>query len=237
MKHKKSLWIVAGIVLLCLIGVLIWLLGFHLPKQREKEEQRQAVLAYRAAKTAAYIQENETYDDYEVDVAFLGDSLTDGYDVTHYYPQFLVVNRGIGGDTTFDLEDRLQISVYDLKPKVAVLLIGGNNPETMFDNYERILQGFQQNIPETKIVLVSEIAMSQEWGKKNHLAAFNNVKIKMLADKYGYAYVDLYTPLLNPDTNEMYDGYSVDGAHPTPAGYEIFTAHITPVLEDLLKKP
>lgn len=236
MKKKKALWIAVGIVSLCLIGVLVWLLGFHLPKQRERKAHWEAVLAYRAAKTATYIEENEKYDDYEVDVAFLGDSLTDGYDVVSYYPQFLVVNRGIGGDTTFDLEERLQVSVYDLKPKVVVLLIGANNPETMFDNYERILQGLQQNIPETKIVLVSEISMSQEWGKKNHLAAFNNVKIKMLADKYDYPYVDLYTPLLNPDTNEMFDGYSVDGAHPTPAGYEVFTAHITPVLEEILRK-
>lgn len=236
MKRKKLLWIIVGILLLCLIAGMVGLFGFYMPKQKEHKAHQAAVAQYRANKTAQYQQENEKYGDYEVDVAFLGDSLTDGYDVKKYYPQFLVVNRGIGGDTTFDLENRLQVSVYDLKPKVAVLLIGGNNPETMFDNYERILQGFQQNIPETKIVLVSLISMSQEWGKKNHLAAFNNVKIKMLADKYSYDYVDLYSPLLNPQTNEMYAGYSVDGAHQTPAGYEVFTAHITPVLERLLQE-
>ena len=74
-----------------------------------------------------YIEENATYEDYEVDIAFIGDSLTDGYDVKAYYPDFLVSNRGIGGDTTFDLEGRIQVSLYDLKPKVVVMLIGNSN--------------------------------------------------------------------------------------------------------------
>ena len=236
MKHKTALLIAAGISLVALISVLVWFFGFYKPDKEKQQAQQKLVAQYRADKMAKYQAENDKYGDYEVDVAFLGDSLTDGYDVENYYPQFLVVNRGIGGDTTFDLENRLQVSVYDLKPKVAVLLIGGNNPETMFENYEQILLGFQENIPDTKIVLVSLISMSQEWGKKNHLAAFNNVKIKMLAEKYGYDYVDLYSPLLNPRTDEMYEAYSTDGAHQTPEGYGVFTAQITPVLERLLQE-
>ena len=180
---------------------------------------------------AAYEAENEKYGDYEVDVAFLGDSLTDGYDVKKYYPQYLVSNRGIGGETTIGLEERMQVSLYDLKPKVAVMLIGANNMDTMFDNYESILLGFQENIPNTKIVLLSLTSMSGEWGKKNQLAAYNNVKIKMLAEKYGYEYVDLYSALLNLDSGEIYPEYTTDGGHLTREGYEVLTAKITPAIE------
>lgn len=67
-----------------------------------------------------------------MDVAFIGYSLTDRYDLEEYYPQYVTANRGINGDTTFDIEKRLQISLYNLKPKVAVMLIGVNNPDTMF---------------------------------------------------------------------------------------------------------
>ena len=143
-------------------------------------------LIYRANKIADYERENKKYDDYEIDVAFLGDSLTDKYDVKLYYPQYRVVNRGISGDTTAGIEDRLQVSLYDLKPKIAVMFIGANNMETMFNNYENILKGFQENAPETKIILLSLTSMSGEWGKKNQLAAYNNVKIKMLAKKYSF---------------------------------------------------
>ena len=137
---KKKLWITvtACVLAAVLITGCVLLFGVYLPKQREKRKWLEQVAAYRAAKIAQYERENAEYGDYEVEVAFLGDSLTDGYDVKAYYPQYLTVNRGIGGDTTFDLEGRLQTSVYDLKPQVATLLIGANNFATMLDNYERI---------------------------------------------------------------------------------------------------
>ena len=106
----------------------------------EDDDWAEQVAAYRAEKMATYEAENEQYADYEVDVAFLGDSLTDGYDVKRYYPQYLVSNRGIGGETTVGLEERMQVSLYDLKPKVAVMLIGANNMDEMMDNYEDLLR-------------------------------------------------------------------------------------------------
>ena len=157
----------------------------------ENEELLRQIEQYRAAKREAYAAENERYEDFEIDVAFLGDSLTDGYDLAAYYPDLLVSNRGIGGDTTFDLEGRMQVSLYDLKPKVAVMLIGANNMDAMFENYEALLRGFRENVPDTKIILLSLTSMGNEWGKNNQLAAYNNVKIKWLAEKYGYEYVDL----------------------------------------------
>ena len=198
------------------------------------DDLQEQILQYRAAKLAAYEEENAEYGDYEVDVAFLGDSLTDGYDVKLYYPDYLVSNRGIGGDTTIGLEERLEISVYDLKPKVAVMLIGANNMATMFDNYESILQGFEDNLPNTKIILLSLTSMSGEWGKKNQLAAYSNVKIKMLAEKYDYTYVDLYSALLNLESGEIYAEYTTDGGHLTSRGYEVLTEKITPAIEEAL---
>ena len=217
-------------VLSVLIGCLLALTAFCGCKNEDEEWNRQ-VQEYRNNKMATYQLENERYGDYEVDVAFLGDSLTDGYDVAAYYPQYLVSNRGIGGETTVGLEERMQVSLYDLKPKVAVMLIGANNMEEMFGNYERILQGFQENVPNTKIVLLSLTSMSGEWGKKNHLAAYNNVKIKMLAQKYSYEYVDLYSALLNLESGEIFPQYTTDGGHLTALGYQVLTAQITPAID------
>lgn len=233
MKKKLPIYISIFLVLALIAGAIVYF-GKIRPDQAKKRELAEAVAQYRANKLAQYQQENETYADYQVDVAFLGDSLTDGYDLSHYYPQFLVVNRGIGGDTTFDLENRLQVSVYDLKPKVAVMLIGANNLDTMMDNYERILQGLQENLPDTQIVLLSLTNMGQEWGKGNQLAAYNNTRIKKLAETYGFPFVDLYTPLMDVTTGQIRPEYTTDGGHLTAQGYEVLTAAITPVLESLL---
>lgn len=200
----------------------------------ENEELLKQIEEYRAAKRAAYAAENERYEDYEVDVAFLGDSLTDGYDLATYYPDLLVSNRGIGGDTTYDLEGRMEVSLYDLKPKVAVMLIGANNMDAMFENYEALLRGFEENVPRTKIILLSLTSMGDEWGKKNQLAAYNNVKIKLLAEKYGYEYVDLYSALFNLESSEIHPEYTTDGGHLTPLGYEVLTAAIRPAIDKQL---
>ena len=147
MKRKLCIAAAVALVLALTVGAVLYFAVIR-PRniQRQKQQEHlEAVLRYREEKTRRYQTENEAYADYQVDVAFLGDSLTDGYDLERYYPQFLVCNRGIGGDTTFDLEARLQVSVYDLKPKVAVVLIGANNLSTMFQNYEAILTGLQEN--------------------------------------------------------------------------------------------
>lgn len=234
---KKRYLIPLCALVLALITLAIVYFAVLLPKKREEEKMQEAIRAYREAKIEQYERENAAYDDYEVDVAFIGDSLTDGYDLATYYPQYVTANRGIGGDTTFGLEERLQVSLYDLKPKVVVMLIGANNMDSMFENYESILKSLKENLSESKIVLLSLTAMGGEhWGRKNQLAAYNNVSIKLLAEKYGYAYVDLFSALYDVSIGEVYEGYTIDGGHFTHEGYEVVTAQITPVLEEVLGK-
>jgi lysophospholipase L1-like esterase len=237
LSFKKRFWIPLCALLLATLALAILYFAKILPEKREEEKLQEAVRAYRAAKLEQYERENAAYDDYDVDVAFIGDSLTDGYDLAKYYPQYVTANRGIGGDTTFGLEERLQVSLYDLKPKVVVMLIGANNMDSMFQNYESILQSLQENLPESKIVLLSLTAMGGEhWGRKNQLAAYNNVSIKLLAQKYNFTFVDLYSALYDVSIGEVYEGYTIDGGHFTHEGYTVVTAQITPVLKELLGK-
>ena len=235
-KTKKRV-----LALLCPVLALLLVLGAGLiVYKRLSEGQRRGAYErifreHYNARVALFREENAQFEKGEVEVVFLGDSLTEGYDLATHYPQYVTVNRGIGGDTTHGVEERLQVSVYDLEPQAVVMLIGANNMNTMMDNYERILIGLRDNLPNTKIILVSLTSMSGEWGKKNELAKKNNVKIRALADRYGFAYVDLFNALLDPETNEIRAEYTTDGGHQTPLGYEVFTTTITPILEEALK--
>ena len=234
MKKKHIIIGICIFIVLCL-GIALYF--YVLQPALAKLEWEKTVAQYREAKYAQYREENALFEDYAVEVAFLGDSLTDGYDLAKYYPQYITANRGIGGDTTFDLEKRLQLSAYDLKPQVAVLLIGANNFDTMLQNYEKILIGLKTNLPETKVVVLSLTAMGGDlWGPNNQKAAYNNVSIKLLAEKYGFTFVDLFTPLYDVTTGEVYEGYTTDGGHFTHEGYVVLTSLITPVLQDILGK-
>ncbi len=234
-NRSKLLIITAAVSSIFVIAFAVWYLGFRLPEKRETEERDRLVREYYENKLSLYREENDAYADASVDVAFLGDSLTDGYNLAEYYPQYLTVNRGIGGETTHGLESRMQVTLYDLKPKVAVMLIGGNNLNTMFENYENMLADFQERVPDTKIILCSLTAMGGSWKHKNQIAAYNNVIIKKLAAKYGYSFVDLYTPLFDLTASEIYADYTTDGVHLTPRGYEVLTEAITPAIDAILK--
>ena len=215
-RNKIFLTLILGALAMAILAGAVLYFAWLRPRQQRQVQRERELQEYRDAKREQYRADNERYAD---------------------YPQYITANRGIGGDTTFDLEGRLEVSVYALKPKVAVMLIGANNMDTMFDNYEDILKGLQKNLPDTKIVLLSLTAMGGEhWGRKNQLAAYNNVTIKLLAEKYGFTFVDLYTPLYDVSIREVYEGYTTDGGHFTHQGYTVLTEQITPVLETLLGK-
>ena len=235
MKKKKIILILAAILAVSFVASAVYIFAFYLPDRREEEERERLVKEYYENKYAVYESENAAFSDFEVDVAFLGDSLTDGYDLKRYYPNYTVANRGIGGETSHGLEKRLKLSLYDLKPKVAVILIGGNNLTSMLENYERMLIDIQENAPDTKIILCSLTSMGGRFKEKNEIAAYNNVVIKKLAEKYGFDFVDLYYPLFDESTGEIKAEYTLDGAHLTDEGYRVITDTIKPTLDAILE--
>lgn len=232
---KKKILIAFG-ALVALVGavVSVWFFGSYLPEKKKRDDWSKWIEAYYENKLNKYEQENALYEDFEVDVAFLGDSITDGYDLGFYYPEYTVLNRGIGGDTTHGLLDRIEISLYNLKPKVAVMLIGVNNIDTMLQDYEALIEGMKLNTPKTKIVLCSLTPMGADHSYRNKTAAYNNVIIKKLAEKHGCEFVDTYSPLFDIQTCEIYADYTSDGLHLSPKGYSVMTEAIKPVLEKLL---
>lgn len=235
-KKKILVVILISVLLIAILVSALFLFLKIIPENQKRQELKRAAEEYYSNKLELYGKENKIYSPFEVDIAFIGDSLTDGYDVEKYYPEFKVENRGIGGETTHGLLARLDVSVYQLKPKVIVMLIGANNFKTMFEDYEDIIIGIKENLPDTKLVICSLTSMGGEWGKNNQLAAFNNVKIKAYAEKHGCPFVDLYTPLLNMETNEIFEHYTTDGGHLTAEGYEVLTSAIKPVVTEILSK-
>ena len=211
-------------------GIYYWNIQ---PKQDRSNELKHMFQDYYLQKLNSFNDENKTLQD--VDVCCLGDSLTDGYDLNQYYPQFKMVNRGIGGDTTHGLKARLKVSAYDAHPRVVTMLIGANNFKTMLDDYEQIVVDLRTNLPNSSLVLLSLTSMTKEWGRNNEIAKKNNIEIKKYAEKYSCTYVDLFNPLLDSNTNELKEEYTTDGGHLTPLGYQVVTSVITPVLTELLK--
>ena len=91
--------------------------------------------------------DSQNIKDFNCDIDFVGDSITEGYDVKSFYKEYKVANRGISGDTTDMLLTRMDVSAFDLQPIVISLMIGTNNLDTCMNNYDAILQGFHEYLP------------------------------------------------------------------------------------------
>ena len=234
MRKLILISIVAGLVVVT-GGSTFLITYFSLKKKHEAEKQKYAKWLFEthyADRVSLFKEENKHLSN--VDISFVGDSLTEGYDVKTFYPTYNVVNRGIGGDTTFGVENRLDSSVYDVNPKIVSLLIGANNFDTMLENYENIVTKIRINLPSTKLVLCSLTSMTGDWGRNNQKAKNNNIEIKKIAERNGCTFVDLYSPLLDPETNQLKEEYSLDGGHLKSAGYQVVTNTLMPIFQSLL---
>ena len=232
--NKKTL---SYIIITASAVALILLLIFVVPSFNTNEDLFKQHFDF---KVAQFESENPNLQN--VDVAFIGDSLTEGYDLNKYYADKVVVNRGIGGDRTSGVIDRLKVSLYDINPKVIVLLIGGNNilaghqTQDIVDDIETILSNIKQNLPQSEVVIQSLYPMGLVFNVNNSTVKQLNVSIKTLAENFSCTYVDMFTPLVDSNTGDYKSEYTSDGLHLTESGYNKVTETLLPIIENLLNK-
>lgn len=196
---------------------------------------------YYDQKVAAYNVENANYS--RGQIVFIGDSITDLYHLNDYYNDLPLAtyNRGIGGDTTQGVINRLKVSLYDIAPSEIVLMIGindlngGLSSETIVNNYRTIIDGIKTNLPDAKLFTmgIAPLAISFNYGdilaKNNQIIAINS-EIKALSEAKGYTHVNLYDALKRDDENALKEEYTIDGIHLSDAGFAVWTSQVKPLL-------
>ncbi len=137
----------------------------------EKKETKNTAVepVFHAGTTAKHERINERAKQGDVDLLFIGDSITDnwagpGKQVWEkYYGNRKAMNAGIGGDRTQHVLWRLDHGNVDgISPKLAIIMIGTNNSngndntaEEIADGIKAIVKELRDKLPETKILLLS----------------------------------------------------------------------------------
>jgi lysophospholipase L1-like esterase len=168
-----------------------------------------------------------------VDVVFMGDSITEGWQAKHpaYFANTNHVCRGISGQTTPQMVLRMMADVMHLKPKAVHIMAGtndiaGNTGAATMATVEGNIQSMADlaRAHGIKVILASiPPAAAFPWspGKQPvpQITALN-AWLKSYAAKNGFTYVDYHSAMAGPDGG-MKPGLSSDGVHPTPAGYAV----------------
>ena len=234
----KNAILITSVVLLAIAVVVLSILL----SVKKKADDRATLNEYYSMKTYSFGIQYANLS--KGQIVFIGDSITDLYPLDDYYADLdkAVYNRGISGDTTQGVLDRLKISLYDVAPQIVVLMIGvndingGKTNEYIADNYGKILSDIKTNLPSSEVFCVSVLPMNTTVGlsaedvkARNEQISSLNERITALAVDRGYAFVDLNAAVRNGD-GTLIVNYSDDGLHLNANGFAVWTATIKPLL-------
>lgn len=187
-----------------------------------------------------------------VDIVFIGDSITEGWNVRQAFANFgNVVNRGISGDVIDIIEKRFAADVLQLKPRAAVIHGGVNNTfpffeteeaalpaaieeatETFVRSYEAMFKACRQAGQRVIACTITPLAEQPSPGAaaRKQAAARMNGELLRLCGRYGVPCADYHTPLAEFDGLTAQPCLTYDGLHPNDSGYARMDRVIRPIL-------
>lgn len=179
------------------------------------------------------------YNNAEIDYLFIGDSITQYWELDAYFKtDKILINRGIGGDRSEFLLRRFDADCVQLKPKNVIVLIGTNDifsceddlwwrtkgadMETVLERYKSNIKGIIEKCDKNNInlylcsIIPSTIAPPFDREKRWALTDKMNEFLKST----GKPYINYFDALTEDGKNIIYD-CSPDGIHANAKGYEI----------------
>jgi lysophospholipase L1-like esterase len=192
------------------------------------DSQNEALLAYGAP----------------VDAVFIGDSITDMWALDMFFRgrSGWVINRGVAGDRTPFVRRRFEADVVQLRPRLAVVLIGINNTWDMdvwWDHTQaRPPEAIEEEIVADSTTMIrlatgagialalcsilpTAISFNGNTPMRNRLVVSTNRRLEQVARSGGAIYIDYHQQLVDQDGLSLRPELADDGLHPHVLGYEM----------------
>jgi lysophospholipase L1-like esterase len=241
-----NLWMILSIVLILVLIGLIALIPYFLRLARKQAED--AFLKFLLQNGFIHrVEDFKRLNQHVIPggIVFVGDSITQEFQIHEFFPNQVMYNRGIGGDTTQGLLTRLEESVYGLKPKVVVLQMGTNDfpvlklsPDQSIKNFHLIIEQILTVQPTIKVVLVSIYPIHEPTLNFNRKIEDyrTNARLRVintgLKEIPGVQFVNVFDLLLDAQ-GQLNMNFSRDGLHLNAKGYEVVAAAIAPVINPI----
>ena len=174
------------------------------------------------------------------DIFFVGNSITDGGEWGELFDNPYVKNRGISGDTTYGVYDRIS-TLLKGKPAQIFLMIGinnvpqGENAEVITQGVRRIVSKIKKESPDTEILIQSVLPVNPDLDMfHGHTSKWKmipeiNSSLKKMASEENLKYIDLFEKFVN-DEGKMNVKYTNDGLHLLGEGYMLWKSIVEPYI-------
>lgn len=191
-------------------------------------------------------------------VLFTGSSLMEQFPVNELLMSeqmdVIIYNRGVGGFTTDDMLQNLDVQLFDTEPSKIFINIGTNDISYsgapfedvlshMIHNYEEILSQIKSRLPESSVYMMAYYPVNEvdkvpegEWGKdlfvnrNNRNLPIANAAVQKLSEKYDCRYIDVNTGLTD-EYGRLKKEFTVEGVHMYANAYRIIFENLKPYLK------
>ncbi len=165
-------------------------------------------------------------------IVMLGNSITEMAEWSELLKNKNVINRGVIGDGTRDIYNRLDKIVVG-KPKQIFLLAGVNDlifhsVDSISNQYQSIVSKIRTQTPHTALVLISVLPVNNSLrrsGIKNENIVLLNKQILDISKKENLNYIDAHKFLKNKE-GALRDDCTFDGIHLNSLGYSVLVEQI-----------
>lgn len=168
------------------------------------------------------------------EIIMLGNSITNCANWDELFPDKHVKNRGISGDITLGVLDRMD-EIVKRKPKKIFILIGINDislnidKEIILKNYQEIISKIKKDSPKTMIYIQSILPTNDAFDTfKKHQGKMDIIKevnknLEQLAKDNKVVFINIFPEFLD-DQGKLSTKYTNDGLHLLGEGYLLWAS-------------
>jgi lysophospholipase L1-like esterase len=157
-------------------------------------------------------------------------------DFTKTFKDYTVLNRGIGGAVTSDVDRYLEDIVFPYHPKQLIIYVGENDlikaatADVVFDDFKKLYRNIRVKLPVVPLVY---IAMKASPSRAQHLSKVikgNQLIKEFLKGEKNTVFLDIYQPMLDQKGKVRPELFKEDMLHMNAAGYKIWNKLLKPYL-------
>jgi lysophospholipase L1-like esterase len=181
-------------------------------------------------------------------VVFIGDSITDKWELSRYFPGKSYINRGIGSQITPQMLVRFHADVIALRPKAVVIAAGVNDVTGLLQiQTEDQIKANYQAMAELasahgiKVIFGSILPVNNYTEnargilieRKPETLKRLNIWLKAYCKRMGFGFID-YTTALSDASGLMRAEFTSDGLHPNGEAYAVMAPVAAKIIESAI---
>lgn len=157
-------------------------------------------------------------------------------DFAKTFKDYTVLNRGIGGAVTSDVDGYLEDIVFPYHPKQLVIYVGENDlikapdAQTVFADFKKLYSDLRTKLPVTPIVYIAIKGSPSRIQYQEKAKASNLLIRKFIQLQKNIVFVDVYQPMLDKKGAMQPVLFKEDMLHMNASGYSIWNRLLIPHL-------